>query len=278
MDTAELVIVVTPRDPWSDILISELSQFDFDSFVDTEDGVIAYGPKDKLDIEAIKSITHLGNSPSDVEISYHLNVIPYQNWNEKWETDFQPVFVEDKVSILAPFHSNVDVVGEVVYIQPQMSFGTGHHQTTWMLSKAIFDLDFENKICLDMGSGTGVLAIIAEKRGASSVLAIDIEENSVANAEENCVRNKCEKIKNLYGDIDNIVGLEFDIILANINKNVLKSHMKQYVTSLLPNGYLLLSGFFESDEKELKEVAISEGLKFVKAYNKESWSALVFKK
>ena len=276
MDTIELTVNLTPKDPWSDILIAELSDRGFDSFVNTATGIVAYCEA-SVNLDEVVGETIL-NGEMDVKIDFTNKVIPYQNWNAKWEEDFQPVFVEDYATILAPFHKDVDTKGMVVTIQPQMSFGTGHHQTTWMMTKALFELDDMPKEVLDMGTGTGVLAVVAENLGAEKILAIDIEDWSAINAQENCERNNCKTITCLCGDIDKVEGEKFGLIIANINKNILKSHMKTYSDSLEKGGTLLLSGFFSSDVDEMVEYTSDYELERTKVFSKDEWACIQLNK
>ncbi len=272
----ELNIEVSPREPWTEILISQLSEIGFDSFMETEQGVLAYCNEDEFDYEKLLFETILGLESEDFNSTISIEKIPHQNWNALWESDFHPVFVEDKLTIIAPFHDQNVVKGMQIIIQPQMSFGTGHHQTTWMMTKAMMEFKpFPNRV-LDMGTGTGVLAILAEKLGAKEIVAIDIEPWSVENTIENLERNSCFNTKSQCGNIELIDGMEFDIVLANINKNVLKAHMPSYSTHLKQGGILIISGFFETDVEELMDVASKESLKFVKKYTKETWAAVQF--
>jgi len=272
----ELNIEITPKEPWSDILIAQLSLIGFDSFMDTDSGVLAYINEDQFNAENLQSETILGIESEDFNTKVSLEKIPYQNWNALWESDFHPVFVEDKLTIIAPFHDPSVVKGLEIIIQPQMSFGTGHHQTTWMMTKAMMELTTFPKRVLDMGTGTGVLAILAEKLGASQITAIDIESWSVENTIENLHRNGCVNSNALCGDIELIDGLIFDLILANINKNVLKKHLPSYASHLVNNGTLIISGFFETDVDELIEVAKIHALEYVKKFTKETWAAVQF--
>jgi ribosomal protein L11 methyltransferase len=255
-----------------------LAELGFESFVDTENGVLAYAQVTDVDLENAINESLLSSSTDDFQLDFESKIIPQQNWNALWEADFQPVEVEGRMTILAPFHDKTIAKGIIVEIQPQMSFGTGHHQTTWMMSKALLDLPNVPKNVLDMGTGTGVLAILAEKLGAENILAIDIEDWSVENTKENAVRNGAKGIVALQGDIDLIAGKTFDLILANINKNILKSHLNQYSKSLLPDGMLMLSGFFETDVEELVEAAINENFTLLKVLNKETWAAMILTK
>ena len=278
MDYLELTVNIQPRNPWAEILVSQLAELGFESFVDTENGVLAYAQVTGVDLENAINESLLSSSTDDFQLDFESKIIPQQNWNALWEADFQPVEVEGRMTILAPFHDKTIAKGIIVEIQPQMSFGTGHHQTTWMMSKALLDLPNVPKNVLDMGAGTGVLAILAEKLGAENILAIDIEDWSVENTKENAVRNGAKGIVALQGDIDLIAGKSFDLILANINKNILKSHLNQYSKSLLPDGMLMLSGFFETDVEELVEAAINENFTLLKVLNKETWAAMILTK
>lgn len=272
LDTLELTIALTPTEPWSEILIAELADRGFDGFVQTANGIQAYANASVDAKEIMESISLL--EMNEVEIDWSATIIPHQNWNAKWEEDFHPVFVEDYATILAPFHDQAEAKGMVVWIQPQMSFGTGHHQTTWMMTKALFELDEMPDQVLDMGTGTGVLAIVAENLGAKRILAIDIEEWSAQNARENAERNNCTAIECVWGDKDKIEGNEFGLIIANINKNILKAQMESYANALLDNGTLLLSGFFTSDVEELVTFAAPYGLTLTKQFAKDEWAGL----
>ena len=178
--------------------------------------------------------------------------------------------------ILAPFHPKDKYQGLIIEIEPKMSFGTGHHQTTFLMCEEITSLSLDGKKVLDMGSGTGVLAILAEKCGAKEILAIDIESWSVENCEENTKRNKCSKIISKLGDIIDINGHYFDVIIANINKNVLLAHLPSYSKCLNTNGILLLSGFFETDAEDLISAAFEENLVLHSKKIKDGWAMLYF--
>ncbi|MFT6921837.1 MAG: ribosomal protein L11 methyltransferase [Crocinitomicaceae bacterium] len=276
MDTLELKINISPKNPWSDILVAELSELGFDSFVDTEEGLLAYAPAE-ISLEDVLSKTSIAGD-NDGAFSTSHQIIPHQNWNAKWESDFHPVFVEEYATILAPFHDEKVAKGMRVVIQPQMSFGTGHHQTTWMMTKALFELDLVPDAVLDMGTGTGVLAIVAENLGAKRILAIDIESWSAENAELNANSNGSQNIEVKCGDIDLVGDEQFGLIIANINKNILKAHMSNYASALIPNGTLLLSGFFDSDVEEMTAFAEQFGLKQTKVFGKDEWAAIQLSK
>lgn len=271
-DTLEVKIRVQPKEPWSEIAIAQLAERGFDSFVETEDGFLAYAPE-SIEVEAAlkECVLH-----TEAELDVHIEItrIPYQNWNAVWEAGFDPVYVEDYATLLAPFHETADVKGMKVIIQPQMSFGTGHHQTTWLMTKALFEMGPVPEKVLDMGTGTGVLAIVAEKLGARELLAVDIEDWSVENARENVTRNACQYITCICGDIAQVDEKDFGLILANINKNVLKAHLPHYSRLLSAGGSLFLSGFFISDTDELCAVAQEYALEAQQILQKDEWAAI----
>lgn len=276
MDTLELTVDITPKDPWSDIVIAQLSEQGFDSFVMTDSGFLAYANA-TIDVDSVIAQTALAQS-DEITVNVERKIIPLQNWNASWEANFSPVYIEEYASIMAPFHDKSEAKGMLVEIQPQMSFGTGHHQTTWMMVKALFELEVMPANVLDMGSGTGVLAIVAEKLGAKRILAIDIEDWSTENAIENAERNGCSHITCVCGDIDKLGDEQFGLIVANINKNVLKAHMQTYANALIPDGILLLSGFFSSDVDELVRFAGNYGLKMVKVFERDEWAGIQLQK
>jgi ribosomal protein L11 methyltransferase len=278
MDYLELSIALTPRDPWTEILTAELADNGFESFVETEDGILAYGQLELVDAENPLKNTFLETKSNDVEFVINSKIIPQQNWNAVWESDFQPVEVEDYLTIVAPFHDRSTAKGMIIEILPKMSFGTGHHQTTWMMSKALFELTTIPAEVLDMGTGTGVLAFVAERLGAKHIVAVDIEDWSVENTLENAERNDCKSIEAICGDVDVLKGRTFGLILANINKNILKAHMSSYAEMLEKNGTLLLSGFFDSDVDELVTFAEQFGLKKRRVLNKDNWAAIELNK
>lgn len=271
-DTLELKVRVQPKDPWSEIAIAQLADEGFDGFVDTEEGFLAYAPEG-TDVEKALNNTVLRNE-EEVQVQIEITSIPYQNWNAVWEAGFDPVYVEDYATIVAPFHADAQAKGLKVVIQPQMSFGTGHHQTTWLMTKALFEMDKMPEKVLDMGTGTGVLAIVAEKLGAKEILAVDIEDWSVENAKENVTGNQCQHITCVCGDVDIIREVNFGLILANINKNVLKAHLPYYSRMLRQRGELYLSGFFISDTDELCDLAHSLKLETLEIMQKDEWAAI----
>lgn len=278
MDYFELTVNITPREPWSDILVAELAELGFESFVETESGIQAYAPVQIGDVSSILKETCIHNN-TEIQVEWKLEEIPHQNWNATWEESFDPVLVDSRLAIIAPFHDPNDFPDrELIVIQPQMSFGTGHHQTTYLMSQFLLDLHLLPEKVLDMGTGTGVLAILAEKKGARDILAVDIESWSVENTLENAARNGCTKIRGLLGDIDSIEEKDFGVILANINKNVLKRHLPDYAKLCSDNGLLYLSGFFTSDVSELEDAAKKAGFELLEVRDKETWASMKLKK
>lgn len=274
MDYIELNITVTPRNPWAEILIAELAEFDFESFVETDYGIQAYAPATIGDVSILLESTSVASN-KDVVLSKEINIIPQKNWNAEWEASFEPVLVDTRLAIIAPFHDQQAFENrERIVIQPQMSFGTGHHQTTYLMSQLLLNLSEVPKHVLDMGTGTGVLAILAEKLGATDVLAVDIEPWSVENTIENVKRNKCTHIQSREGDIDVVIEKNFGLILANINKNILKSHLSHYAEICQKDGLLFLSGFFASDVPEMETAANQVGFALLETLEKETWAAM----
>jgi len=271
----ELTIDLNPVQPFSDILTVQLAEVGFDSFVDTETGIIAYGDQTKTSTERAIQETLLGEERDDLTVNYSFKILKDQNWNAVWESNFEPIFIENKLSILAPFHDKLLAKGLVVEIQPQMSFGTGHHPTTYMMAQALLEMDTIPEVVLDMGTGTGVLAILSEKLFPNcQITAVDIEKDAVENALENCQRNSCQHITVLQGDQPPVVNKKIDIILANINKNTLTTHIPHYVELLQQQGKLIISGFFESDVAELLILSEKYALKQQKIYTKDTWACI----
>lgn len=273
MDYIQITLDIKPRQPWTEIITQELAEIEFDSFTEEDKLLQAYVSEENFNEDLLNAIIKEYKN-KDVEILVKKDHIPSQNWNAVWESDYSPVTVDKKLLIRAPFHSEDNSFELSIEIQPQMSFGTGHHQTTYLLSKHLLDIDFSNKKVLDVGTGTGVLGILASKLGASSVFGTDIEEGAVENAIENCERNKTDNFTIIKGDIELIPSEKFDIVIANINKNVLKRHMPDYANLIKDNGILFLSGFFETDIPELIEFAKSHNFETIETFTKETWAVI----
>jgi ribosomal protein L11 methyltransferase len=278
MNYLEITFEISPKAPWSDILTAYLAEIGFESFVETESGFQAYIQADLFDENELKSIEILNNPPDGLTLNFDIKYIEAQNWNASWESSFEPVIIGQDLAIVAPFHHDFSATKRVIVIEPKMSFGTGHHQTTRLMSQALFDLELIPKNVLDMGCGTGILAILAEQLGAQQILAVDVELWAYENSIENAQRNGCTNIEVQHGDVSNIIGKSFDLILANINKNVLKADMQCYSDCLLDSGRLFLSGFFTSDNEELISIAKNCNLALDKSFQDENWSCLTFVK
>lgn len=278
MEYLEVNISLDPRNPWADILVAELAELGYESFVETETGISAYAPESIGEPQAHLEQTSVYNNP-EVQVELHINRIPHQNWNALWEADFKPVVVSDQLAILAPFHELENFSQPLkIIIQPQMSFGTGHHQTTFLMSEFLLEASEMKDPVLDMGTGTGVLAILAEKLGSKEIVAVDIEPWSAENTEENAGRNNCGHISALCGDINVVPRKDYGLILANINKNVLKAHLPHYAELAAPGAHLYLSGFFASDAPEMIAHAAEAGFSHLKTKELETWAALQFKR
>ena len=276
MKYVEVSFSIIPFEPWNEIIIANLSILPYESFMEEGEYLKAYIQEQDFDPSDLKDLVLKLKTNKGVIINYEYKNIEQQNWNHVWESHFEPVSINDQLHILAPFHPKDKYQGLIIEIEPKMSFGTGHHQTTFLMCDEISSLSLEGKNMLDMGSGTGVLSILAEKCGAKEILAIDIESWSVENCEENTKRNKCSKIISKLGDIIDINGQHFDVIIANINKNVLLSHLPSYSKCINANGILLLSGFFETDAEDLISAAFKENLVLKSKKIKDGWAMLCF--
>ncbi|MBB4807708.1 ribosomal protein L11 methyltransferase [Chryseobacterium defluvii] len=265
---------ISPLQPWNEILMAELIEIGFDSFTEEAEGILGYIQKDLLNKDELKALPIFGNE--EVKVEYSFQEMPNINWNEEWEKNFSPINIDDKVLIRAEFHESVPGMHEII-IQPKMSFGTGHHPTTHLMIQQMMDFDFNGKEVLDMGCGTSVLAIYAKQQGADHVKAIDIDEWSVENSKENAERNGV-KLDIEQGTADNLGKENYDIILANINRNILISDISTYVSVLNDGGKLLLSGLCFFDVDDIMEVCRENGLELKKQLQREEWVSLLLEK
>ena len=256
----EYIFKVSPLQPGTEILIAELGYAGFESFVETEEGVTAYIQKDEWNEHILEDINILDSE--EFIIQHTFSEIEQINWNEEWEKNFDSIEVDGKCTVRAPFHPNRNFEYEIV-IEPKMSFGTGHHETTFMMLQFILENDFEGKSVLDMGCGTAVLAILAEMRGASKLDAIDIDEWCFENSLENIERNHCKNISVFQGDASLLSGKKYDVIIANINRNILLNDMDTYRKCLDKGGVLYLSGFYLEDLPIITEACNNQGFTFV---------------
>ncbi|HSP11988.1 MAG TPA: 50S ribosomal protein L11 methyltransferase [Salegentibacter sp.] len=266
---------IEPLQPGSEILIAELGYLGFESFVEEEDGVTAYIPVEEYEDDLLAQV-HILQS-DEVEISYSKEEIEKVNWNEEWEKNFTPIVVDDRCSIRATFHPAAETEYEIV-IDPKMSFGTGHHATTHLMIQHILKNDFTNKNVLDMGCGTGILAILASMKGAHIVDAFDIDNWCYQNSLENVERNNCDNVSVEEGGAELLEGRKYHIILANINRNILLRDLPVYVASLEDKGDLYLSGFYEEDISAIRKACEELGLKYVEHFERNNWVAVKFSK
>jgi len=274
MDTIyiEYVFTVTPKEPASEILIAELGNAGFESFVENKNGVTAYIQKNDWNDKILSDVYCLSDA-STFRISFTQKEIPQTNWNIEWEKNFNPIAVNKKVCIRAPFHEPMFLDYDIV-IEPKMSFGTGHHETTHLMIQYLLELELINKKVLDMGCGTGILAIFSEMKGAKPIDAIDIDQWCFENSEENIARNHCEHISVFLGDVSLLTNKTYDVIIANINRNILLNDMQAYAQCLDIGGILLLSGFYKEDIDMITSKASKYGLQLQSTKERANWVAL----
>tara|TARA_R110001583_G_scaffold12326_2_gene54824 strand:+ start:1280 stop:2110 length:831 start_codon:yes stop_codon:yes gene_type:complete len=267
--------VVSPKEPATEILIAQLGFAGFESFVENENGVTAYIQEGDWNAALLENIQILNSD--EFEISYVEEVIEQINWNSEWEKNFSPIQVDDLVSIRAPFHENPNLKYDIV-IEPKMSFGTGHHETTHMMVQQLLELDLTNKKVLDMGCGTGILAIFAEMKGAKPIDAIDIDNWCYLNSIENVERNNCSNILVFEGDASLLINKKYDVIIANINRNILLNDMQSYMNCLSNDGIILFSGFYQEDIPIMDTEISKHGFKIDKIIERNNWVSLKCKK
>ena len=265
---------VSPKEPATEMLIAQLGYVGFESFVEQDYGVTAYIQKQEWNSKILEDVFLLHSN--EFNITFEHNEIAQTNWNEEWEKNFNPIQVDDLVSIRAPFHTNPSLQFDIV-IEPKMSFGTGHHETTHMMVQHLLALDLDTKKVLDMGCGTGILAIFAEMKGAKPIDAIDIDSWCYENSLENIQRNNCNHITVYEGDAS-VLKEKYDVIIANINRNILLSDIKTYTDCLNENGVLLLSGFYKEDIAIIEDEVTKHGLTFEKMIQRNNWVALKYVK
>ncbi len=265
---------VEPKELGCEILVAELGEKPFESFIETESGIIAYVQKDVWTEDILEDIFIL-NSPEFV-ISYQVEEIEQVNWNEEWEKNFEPIDVDGKCHVRAPFHPKTDAEFDII-IEPKMSFGTGHHETTHMVIQHLLETDLVGKKTLDMGCGTAILAILAEMKGARPIDAIDIDNWCYLNSIENAERNNCRHISVYEGDASLLTDQKYDVIIANINRNILLNDMHRYVNCLNQNGLVFLSGFYKEDIPAIDECCQKSGLQLAKTLERNNWVSLKYK-
>ncbi|RTQ53448.1 50S ribosomal protein L11 methyltransferase [Hymenobacter gummosus] len=278
MDFIELR--VTAPEDLSEILIAELGQLSFDTFEENEQGFCAYTTEDAFDKDATQAIIDkYQHWPAGMPVAEH-RVITRQNWNTEWEKNFEPLVIGEQVSVRAPFHEPRPDLPYDIVIMPRMSFGTGHHNTTALMIENQLTVDHQGKRVLDMGCGTGILAIMAVHLGADYVLAVDVEPWTAENAADNALENNVQdKVEARLGDITALEGeAPFDLILANINRNVLLDDMAAYYGYLQPGGPIIFSGFYEEDLHLIREAAEREGFRYQSHRVQNHWVSAIFTK
>lgn len=249
-----------------EMLISELSDFGATGFEQTTTHLLAYFDEENFNSHEVNELIK--------KFEFQITTIPQQNWNSIWESNFEPVVVEGFCAIRADFHEPIPDVQEEIIITPKMSFGTGHHATTYMMIQQMQFINFKEKTVFDFGTGTGILAILAKRLGAAAVKAIDVDDWSITNAQENFERNKVEGIQVQHSS--QIPNETFSIILANINRNVLLQYAQEIVNHLDKDGILLMSGLLKSDEEEIVAAFLNKGLRLQKGLQKGAWISLLF--
>ncbi len=266
----------TIQDWQQDLLINDLAEIGFDTFEDTDEGFNAFIPAPNFDLSALETL--LLQLPEEVDISYQVKNIAEQNWNKVWEENFQPLTIGDRCYVRATFHeSKVNEYPIEIVVDPKMAFGTGHHQTTSLMMEYVLEEDLDKKRVLDMGCGTGILGILSLKLGAEFVVAIDNDPVCCESALENSKLNKVDKISVLLGDSKVIPKEKFDIVIANINRNILLDQVSDYSNALTNGGVLLISGFYEGEDLEiLKTNAESAGFQFLDNKTRDRWVAARF--
>ena len=260
----------------AEIFISQLGESGYESFVMSGTGFEAYIPEKDFQPEKLNGLF----SPfPEVRVNINHEVIPDKNWNKVWEKNyFKPIIIGKEVMIRSSVHKKNEGVKYDIIIDPEMAFGTGHHETTGLMIKFLPELDVKNKTVLDMGCGTGILGILCSKMGAKEITGIDIEEWAYNNARKNCRNNHVSNMKVLQGDAGLIGDNKYDVILANINRNILLNDLSGYSKALNQNGILLLSGFYESDLEAINTEARKHDLKNISVKKDNNWVASTYRK
>lgn len=275
MNYTELQLTVSPD--YADILTAELAELGFESFVETDAGLNAYIAEPNFEEQAVREL--IAKYGPQTAIAYEVSSLEKRNWNAEWEQVYEPIEVANQVRVRASFHEPDSWFQYDIVINPKMSFGTGHHETTAMVLEHQLGLDFAGKVVLDVGCGTGILAILAAKMGARAVLAFDIEEWAVENARENADLNDCPQITVFQGTIADVdTTNRYEVILANINRNVLLAEISVYAGLLKMGGNLVVSGFYEPDAVDIERMATTSGLTPVRGMTVHQWTSLVYQK
>lgn len=278
MDYTQISIIINPYSgEKAEILMAWLGELGYESFLETETGVEAFIPSAGFSEEALKK---LQAESGTIAFQYNLSTIPDQNWNEVWEKNyFQPIIIGNECVVRSPFHNEFPHIKHQIVIEPKMSFGTGHHETTAMVMEHILETPMKSKTVLDMGCGTGILGILASMRGASKVIGIDIDSWCTTNSEENCRLNQVKNMEIFLGDASILSSIEkFDIILANINRNILLEDIPAYCKVLKPGGIIIFSGFYRSDLESINNLAKTQNLSIKNIKENNHWVAVSYEK
>ena len=271
MNYLQYTFTVNPPEPGSDILIALLADIGFESFTQNETGLDGYIQFEMDNESLVKELTF-----EEFSFTYTRKEIPKTNWNEEWEKNLSPVYVDDLVCIRAHFHNKAEQVKHDIVITPKMSFGTGHHETTHMMIQHLLEMDVKDLKTLDIGCGTAILAILAEMKGAQPIDAIDIDNWCYLNSIENAERNNCQHISVYEGDAALLKDKKYDLIIANINRNILLNDMQSYVDCLNPGGTILFSGFYEEDIPFIDGSCTEKGLTYIKKFQRNNWVSLKY--
>ncbi len=263
-------------DVQNEILMAYLAELEYESFEEKDDGVLAYVQEPLFDEEALKEL--LKTNLSAMDIWYNYEKIDDRNWNELWESNYQSVVIAEQCLVRAPFHESDPSLKYEIVIEPQMSFGTAHHETTSQILEYILEHNFEGENVLDMGCGTGVLAILAAMKGGKKLEAIDNDEWAYRNSVQNVERNGFPDIKVVQGDAEDLKGKMFTVIFANINRNILLKDIPAYAKALASGGRIYFSGFYDEDLKIIRDKAEENGLKFINNKSRNRWVAAYFEK
>lgn len=276
MEYTEVDVRLKELNPFADILVARLDEIQFESYCEDENGLKGYVQSHLLNMLSLEKI--LNEMSALTEISYTVNIMKKENWNKLWESNYDPAFINDICVIRSHFHNAMPDFRYEIIITPKMSFGTGHHETTSLVMCQMFDLELKGKSVLDMGSGTGVISILASMLGAFNPIGIDSDEWAFKNAIENSNLNKISNINFIHGDVDAIPDVNFDVIIANINRNIILQDISKYVDVMKENGELILSGFLKQDIPLILEKTDKFALELVILKNKNKWQMLYLRK
>lgn len=274
MDYIEIQFVLKERVPIIDVFIQEIADLGFDAFQENLNILSSFIPLINYNE---KKLQELIDNYSSFIISFKAINHPYKNWNKKWESSFNPILINDNCQVRASFHQPSNKKYDII-INPEMSFGTGHHETTLLMAKDLFKHDLKNKTILDFGSGTAILSILSEKLGAKEVDAVEIDKNANQNANQNLVTNNCKAINIIDGDGDSIPNKKYDYLLVNINRNTIIEEFTNFLEVMKKNSIVLFSGFFESDIDYITDLSIKSGLKILYSDLENQWALLVMTK